>query len=289
MPQTIYEILFIFVIYACLGWCTEVAYAALDLGKFVNRGFLNGPYCPIYGVGVLIVIGVLTPLKYNFLILFAGSFLLTSVLEFLTGWILEKVFHNKWWDYSEYPFHIKGYVCLKFSVLWGLACSFIMLVFHPVVYQFVTVFPKTPGFLFLAVFLSAFSVDCLFTVSTILKLNRHLKGMDEVAGLLREFSDEIGENIYENVAGVMEKKEKAEELRRELKSSVHENLEQRKAEYERLLKRQKELLETRFLGQERLLKAFPGMKSKEYNESLQKLKEQIKDFVKSRKEKEDSL
>ena len=57
MPQTIYEVCFIFVIYACIGWCVEVAYAALELGVFVNRGFLNGPYCPIYGVGVLIVIG----------------------------------------------------------------------------------------------------------------------------------------------------------------------------------------------------------------------------------------
>ena len=73
MPQTVYEFLCIFIIYAFFGWCTEVSYAALDLGKFVNRGFLNGPYCPIYGFGVLIVIGVLTPLKENILILFAGS------------------------------------------------------------------------------------------------------------------------------------------------------------------------------------------------------------------------
>lgn len=287
MPQTVYEFLCIFVIYACLGWCTEVAYAAMDLGKFVNRGFLNGPYCPIYGVGVLIVIGALTPLKHNLLILFAGSFLLTSVLEYLTGWILEKVFHNKWWDYSMFPFNINGYVCLKFSVLWGLACSFIMLILHPLVYRFITVFPKAAGFLFLAVFLSAFAVDCLFTVCTILKLNRHLKGIDEIAGLLRELSVEIGENIYENVTEVMEKKEMAGELQKEIRSSVHENIEKRRSEYERLVKKQKELLETRFLGQERLLKAFPGMKSTEYNESLQKLREQLKDFVKSRIEKEE--
>ncbi len=270
MPQTVYEFLCIFMIYAFLGWCTEVSYAALDLGKFVNRGFLNGPYCPIYGFGVLIVIGVLTPLKENLLILFAGSFLLTSVLESLTGWLLEKVFHNKWWDYSDIPFHINGYVCLKFSVLWGLACSFIMLVLHPLIYKFILIFPNSVGAVLLIVFLSAFLIDCIFTVSTILKFNRHLKLIDEVAGKLKGISNEIGENIYENVVDVIEKREM---------------IEQRKAEYEKLIERHKELLETRILGQERLLKAFPGMKSLDYNESLQKLREHVKEWIKTRKNK----
>ena len=81
MPQNFYELVWIFIIYAFIGWCTEVSYAALDRGIFVNRGFLNGPYCPIYGCGVVIVVAALTPLKDNLLILFAGSFLLTSILE----------------------------------------------------------------------------------------------------------------------------------------------------------------------------------------------------------------
>ena len=75
MPQNFYELVWIFIIYAFIGWCTEVSYAALDRGIFVNRGFLNGPYCPIYGCGVVIVVAALTPLKDNLLILFAGSFL----------------------------------------------------------------------------------------------------------------------------------------------------------------------------------------------------------------------
>lgn len=116
MPQNFYELVWIFIIYAFIGWCTEVSYAALDRGIFVNRGFLNGPYCPIYGCGVVIVVAALTPLKDNLLILFAGSFLLTSILEYITGFILEKVFHNKWWDYSNKPFNLHGYVCLKFSI-----------------------------------------------------------------------------------------------------------------------------------------------------------------------------
>ena len=195
------------------------------------------------------------------------------MLEYLTGWILEQVFHNKWWDYSEFPFNIRGYVCLKFSVLWGLACSFIMLVLHPMIYKFIQVIPKTIGVIFLAAVLPAFAVDCIFTVSTILKLNRRLKVIDEVAGMLHEISDEIGENIYENVAEAMEKKEIADKKR---------------AEYEKLAKRHRELLEDRIFGHERLLKAFPGMKSTNYNDSLQKLRLHLRELIKKGKEKEEA-
>ena len=80
MPVSLYEAAWIFLIYAFLGWCMEVAYAALELKQFVNRGFLNGPVCPIYGCGVLLVVFVLTPLKGSFLLLFAGSFFLTSAI-----------------------------------------------------------------------------------------------------------------------------------------------------------------------------------------------------------------
>ena len=117
MPQNIYQALWIFIIYAFLGWCSEVAFAAVNKGKFVNRGFLNGPVCPIYGVGMLIVVLCLWSLRDRPLLLFLGSALLTTALEFVTGFVLEKFFHDKWWDYSDMPFNIKGYVCLKFTVV----------------------------------------------------------------------------------------------------------------------------------------------------------------------------
>ncbi len=204
MPQNFYELVWIFIVYAFIGWCAEVAYAALNTGKFVNRGFLNGPYCPIYGCGVVIVVGALTPLKENLFLLFAGSFLLTSVLEYITGLVLEQVFHNRWWDYTDKPFNIKGYVCLKFSVYWGLACTFIMDILHPMIYKAITMIPYTPGVMLLVVFFGVFVVDFCITVSTILKFNRRLKMMDEIAAQIHKISDEIGENIYENVMEAME-------------------------------------------------------------------------------------
>ncbi|HVI41432.1 MAG TPA: putative ABC transporter permease, partial [Anaerovoracaceae bacterium] len=111
-----------FIIYAFLGWCTEVVYAAAKTGQFVNRGFLNGPYCPIYGFGVLFVIYLLHPVIDNLLYIFLGSVLITSAIELAGGYILEEIFHQKWWDYSDMPLNIGGYICLFFSLMWGLAC-----------------------------------------------------------------------------------------------------------------------------------------------------------------------
>ena len=225
MPQNFYELVWIFIIYAFIGWCTEVSYAALDTGKFVNRGFLNGPYCPIYGCGVVIVVAILTPLKENLLILFAGSFLLTSVLEYITGYILEKVFHNKWWDYSDKPFNIKGYVCLKFSIYWGLACTFIMDIIHPIIYAAIRFIPFVLGVVLLSIIMCVFAADCIITVTTILKFNKRLKVMDEMAASIHRLSDEIGENIYENVTDVIEKSEKFQKTHVELMDKISETKE----------------------------------------------------------------
>lgn len=309
MPQNFYELVWIFIIYAFIGWCTEVSYAALDTGKFVNRGFLNGPYCPIYGCGVVIVVAALTPLQDNLLILFIGSFALTTALEFITGFLLEKVFHNKWWDYSNKPLNVKGYICLEFSVLWGLACTFIMKVIHPMIYKFITIIPHMIGVVLLVILMTAFAVDLCVTVSTILKFNKRLKLMDEMAKKMHELSDEIGENIYESVTTVKEKSEEFQDTHEELITKISDNLTEAKSEYtakkqafaektnavkeefedkyeemqkelEELNRKYKDLLDKKTFGFKRLIKAFPDMTSRDQNEILQKYKK----YFESKKE-----
>ena len=127
---SLYDMLLYYLLYSFLGWCTEVVYATLKTGKFVNRGFLNGPVCPIYGTGMAICVLLLNTLVDKWFLLFIVGLVFASVLEFLTGFVLEKIFKLKWWDYSKEPFNIKGYICLKFSLLWGLA---ILLMFKTLV------------------------------------------------------------------------------------------------------------------------------------------------------------
>ena len=194
MPQNIYQAVWIFIIYAFLGWCSEVAFAAVNKGKFVNRGFLNGPVCPIYGVGMLIVVLCLWNLRDRPLLLFLGSALLTTALEFVTGFVLERFFHDKWWDYSDMPFNIKGYVCLKFTILWGLAASFIIGAIHRFIYMLIEKTPFVLGVLLLAVFSAAFIADFTVTLTALVKLPKKLKAMAEAERALRAVSDKIGEN-----------------------------------------------------------------------------------------------
>lgn len=312
MPVNLYEVLWIFVIYAFAGWCTEVAYAGLNKGVFVNRGFLNGPYCPLYGFGVLIVVVVLTPLKGNMLMLFLGSVLLTSILEYFTGLILEKVFGNKWWDYSHLPFNIQGYICLKFSIFWGLGCMFIMNTVHPGVYKVIQWIPKKLGTFFLAIIMIAFAIDVCVTVNTILKFNRKMRMLEEVAARMRKLSDEIGEDIFEKVTDFAEKAEEVEEYLEEKRDDAQEYLEEKRADaqeyleekradvqeylndkHDDALEARKRMAETRTkleearaeyravlaekpFGVRRLTKAFPNMKSKKYDKVLRQYKEYLK-------------
>lgn len=264
MPTNFYEILWIFLIYAFIGWCAEVAFAALNEGVFVNRGFLNGPYCPIYGAGVLIVVALLTPLKRNALILFAGSFLLTSILEYVTGFVLERAFGNKWWDYSDMPFNIRGYVCLKFSIMWGLGCMFIVNEVHPYIMWLIRWVPRKVGTLLAVLLVAAFVADLIVTVNTILKFNKKLRMLEEIAVGMHKVSDEIGEDIFEKVSDIQKDV-----------SGARTRLEELNAEY-------KSVMAQRQFGVKRLMKAFPRLKSREHDKILQ----QYKEFLKKKQQKE---
>ena len=214
-----------FVIYAFLGWCTEVAYQAVHRGKFINRGFLNGPVCPVYGFGMVTVIYCLSRIQDNALLLFLGAVLLTSAIEWLTGFVLEKVFHAKWWDYSDRPLNINGYICLEFSIIWGLACLIVMDAIQPCINALIGITPLLLGKILLAVFYGAMLADAIVTVNTLTKLNKQLAHLQEISASMRKLSDSLGENIYEGVTSIEERKKLAKSLLEEKKADFRENIE----------------------------------------------------------------
>lgn len=257
MPENLYQAVWIFLVYAFLGWCAEVAYAAVHNGKFVNRGFLNGPVCPIYGVGMLVVVTLLWGLRHNLILLILGSAGLTTTLEYATGLILERFFHDKWWDYSDKPFNVKGYICLEFTVLWGLAAAFVVGAVHPFVFMVINKTPFVFGVILMSVLLAVFVTDLAITVTELVKLPKKMGAMLEAERALKAISDKIGENISDTAIAA---KEKGSELAEESKP----RLEELKAEYEQKAAEYKRRFENRGFVPKRIFKAFPNLKSGRY-------------------------
>ena len=218
-----------FLVYGFLGWCTEVAYAAVKQGKFVNRGFLNGPICPVYGIGVGVVVQFLTPVENNLVLLYISSTILVTAIEGITGFLLEKIFHNKWWDYSDQPLNIGGYVCVLFSLIWGVFCVLIVKVIHPLIYKVLTMIPFVLGIIVMACLAVGLLADLYVTASAILKMNRKLETMEKIAAELKDLSNKVGENIYENVMEGMEFQEEKKEQLGNVREELKERLEEPKA------------------------------------------------------------
>lgn len=133
MRYTGYQLLWFFLLYSFIGWCGEVTVAAIKRHKFINRGFVNGPMCPIYGVGAVVFAIFLPELRESLFFLFLGGMILGSAIEYVTGRILERIFHRKWWDYSNERFNADGYVCLKTSLLWGICAIGVIWFVNPAI------------------------------------------------------------------------------------------------------------------------------------------------------------
>ena len=193
-----------FFIYAFLGWIAEVVFATLKTGRFVNRGFLNGPVCPIYGVGIAVLVLLFNTIADKWLLLFVCGTVFTSVLEFLTGFFLDKMFHTKWWDYSKEPFNVKGYICLRFSLIWGIAVVLAFFTVIPLTQKVIDFIPDNPwGTIIIAVFFITLIADFVAVINQLKGLNKNLKEINAIAKLLSKNSDALGEKISDATVGLV--------------------------------------------------------------------------------------
>lgn len=225
-----------FLIYSVVGYICEVCFAAVCEKKFVNRGFLTGPVCPIYGFGVSIVYYILSPLRDTWLVLFICSVVVTSALEWITGFVMEKVFHHKWWDYSNIPFNLNGYVCLSFSLLWGAACIVVVKLLIPLTDLLIAMVPQKVGRIAQFSLIGLMIADLCNTVSAMNGLNRNVVSLAELSEKIREAGNKLGDRVSENAASLREAYDK-------------------------------KLSEIGF-RQKRLLAAFPKLKSVNHHEQL---------------------
>lgn len=270
-----YSILYFFV-YGFLGWCTEVIFAAFKQHRFVNRGFLNGPICPIYGVGVTLVIACLEAFQSNLLLLYISSVILVTVLEGVTGWAMDKLFHNKWWDYSKLPFNIGGYVCLLFSLIWGVACVFIVYFVHPLIHQVLSLIPHTAGIALIAILGIALLSDMIVTTSAIVKFNQYLELLKHITDELHAISNQIGAELYQNVMHVLDIQESSRQKLDDVKLEVSEEIRMQIVE---LKTRAQNLGEKVPKPARRLLKAFPKLESRNYKAQLELFRQKLEQHL----------
>ena len=163
-----------FLIYSLVGWIYETILCSVRERRFVNRGFLNGPYCPIYGCGALIDIFLLRPFT-NPVVIFFSSMVLCSILEYITSYLMEKIFKARWWDYSNMKFNINGRVCLLGALVFGAMSLLLVKFLHPLVVRLVDMIPPLALKIAVPVLAAGFIADFVVTVIGLSGLNARLR------------------------------------------------------------------------------------------------------------------
>ncbi|MBO0473144.1 hypothetical protein JZO86_05445 [Enterococcus ureasiticus] len=212
------KIVLLFFIYSFIGWLWETVYCSLKAKKFVYRGFLVGPYCPIYGFGILSVLYFLEPLKQNIIVLYVLSTILVTILEYITSYGLEKLFHASWWDYKDVPLNINGRVALPVSLFWGIGCVLIVRVIHPKVMLLEEFLSEKFGMILPIILVLLIITDLIYT----------LVNMQSFKKVTAQISTAVEERKQELATALTEKREELSANLSELKESVSEEITERK-------------------------------------------------------------
>lgn len=229
------------VFYSVVGWIYETILCSIQERHFVNRGFLNGPYCPIYGFGALLDILILGKIS-NPVYLFLLGAILTCTLEYLTSYFMEKLFNARWWDYSEWKFNIGGRVCLAGGIVFGLFSVLLIKIIHPVICKYTNFLPPLVLHIASATIFIAFIIDAYITIKEFAGFDKKLK---EAAAIIKESKNRIADKIHSL--------ETSPPI-----SNIYENV---------FLMLNKQ--------QQRMLKAFPRLKSKNYNSIIKEIRKLI--------------
>lgn len=205
MVVSFYELCWLYFIYSFLGWCGEVCVAAVRKKKFINRGFVSSPLCPIYGTGAAAFTVFLPELKGNLFFLFLGGVILASFIEFATGALMEKVFHKKWWDYSEMRFNFEGYICLQYSLLWGVFAVLLIYFVNPFFVSVVRLLPGTVGVILLWVLGALLLLDTIGTTLAIWGMLKRMEQLSQLTESMVQVSKILENAITERITRRMEK------------------------------------------------------------------------------------
>lgn len=286
-----YYLFYIFILYSIFGWIYECCLVSVQKKTFVNRGFLSGPIIPIYGCAALLIYITLWKYRDDFLLSFLVGVLLATVLEYITSWLMELLFHTRWWDYSNYRFNLNGRVCLLVSLFWGLLTLFMLHVLQPGMNFIIEKIPRRDGELIGYIIIPVFIGDVIMASISSLKFDRILAKLQTLRQEMTEYIEntkayETGEEIIDRISEI-----KIMNLFKEARTSFDGWLHTIKFSRQsskgdnREFKPEYEMKLREFFGRYqsiktqkahiRLMKAFPSMKAGKREAALSDLREKI--------------
>ncbi len=280
---SLYQMFLMFCFWSFIGWCIEVIDMTYETGEYQNRGFLNMPICPIEGLGVIMVTVFFRPIEHTVIPLFIASTVLCTSFELFVGWGMEKLFNARWWDYSHMKFNYKGYICLRNSLFFGFGCVICVRYVQPMVLRAIDAIPVKVGLGIVIIMSVLIVLDTIASLMAVRKLNNKIRRLDELSRLMLSVSVKTGKKlasgtlkVKSNVDKIKDVKDNVAEKMQDVKDNVVEkvqdmnenSMEKLRSEYERLISE-------RDAATERLVKAFPKMRSIRYSEALQLIKDKI--------------
>lgn len=252
---TVLDYIFYFFFYSFIGWFFESCYCSIRPKKWINRGFLRGPICPIYGTGGLVMMVCLLPLRHitenlylNELLIFIAGAVLCDIVEFMTSYIMEKLFNARWWDYSNKKFNIQGRICLTHTFYWGTCSCLFVFILEPIMNLYIVgQVSESSRNILTYIFLTVFAFDLLDTVINAL-------GIRDISSKFMKLSEEISEfaiQVYSTIGG------KSEDESEAMKKELNEKFNELRSNYDKF---KSDLKTIKSKSKKRLFKAFPFLK-----------------------------
>ena len=194
MPYTYSELLWLFFLSSFAGWLLETTFAAIKQKRFVNRGLVNLPFCVLYGCATIFI--TIFGSELDGIWLYLGSVILATVFEWVAGHLIEKIYHEKWWDYSALPLNLDGYICLPISAFWGLLAFIMMKWGNTFSLSLFHLLPKTAGYVILLLLVAFLTLDILATAIILTGKSRAIDRWMAVDDWLSKITNKIDYRIY---------------------------------------------------------------------------------------------
>lgn len=197
--RNVFTYFMLFLIYAILGWIIETTLVSIEKRKFVNRGFLIGPYCPIYGFGGLAITILLKNYTKDPIVLFLMAVIICGTLEYFTSYIMEKIFKARWWDYSAKKYNINGRICLETVVPFGILGCLVMYVLNPITFKYLNMLSNSMLNIISAICFTIFITDNIVSYNVISSFTKTVKTIN--VGKIKDNTEEITKKVREVLIG----------------------------------------------------------------------------------------